>query len=157
MPPRSLPTTGIPRASASRTTIGWFSYQRDGTATTAAPSINRCTSALSTRPMEAHLPRRDRVRQRAKLRLIGPGPGDVQHAVSISPMARMAMSIPFSGESRPATSTPVPGAFLIGMSAVSMKCGTWTHAPRIDARRAHSTLEEPARADEDAAPASTRE
>jgi len=48
MPPSALPTTGTPRARASSTTIGWFSYQRDGTATTdAAGNFSVGAPALS--------------------------------------------------------------------------------------------------------------
>jgi hypothetical protein len=124
MPPRALPTTGTPRASASSTTIGWFSYHREGTTTTAAASMSRCTSFLSTRPWKRTCPGATDSARARSVPSSGPVPAMSSVAPSIAPTARMAMSTPFSGESRPATRIPRPVDDCIGMSFVSMKCGT---------------------------------
>ena len=106
-PPRSLPSTGRPSASASTTVIGHGSSLRAGASSTAAPRRSRASASSDEPAEEGHVARPPRVaRRRASS---GPAPA-IRSGTPASRAARIAMSKPFSSTSRPAASAYVPSA-----------------------------------------------
>ena len=105
--------------------MGWFSYQREGTATTEAPSMSLWTPLFGTSPRKRTLPGATVSARRRSRASSEPVPATSRRPPGSRPMARIATSTPFSGESRPATRTGPPGELLTAMQRVSMKCGRW--------------------------------
>ena len=106
-----MATTGTPQANASSTAIGWFSYQRDGTATHRARRTRPSSSALGSRPWKRTRPGARSAAQRLQPGPLGPVAGDVELGAGAEPaMASMSESTPFSADRRPAKTHRPPGA-----------------------------------------------
>ena len=117
-----MATTGTPQAKASSTIIGWFSCQREGTATTRAARIISSTRRFGTAPWKRIRPGARLAARASSAPRSGPSPSTSSTAAGWLATASTSTSTPFSAERRPAKTTPSPAPLRTATSAVLAKC-----------------------------------
>ena len=160
-PPRSVPSTGTPRANDSRTASGWFSCQRDGTTLSAGRpdqvlqrrrgSGGRGSGPARAPPPRPATPARRAPGRRRRCRAARPSAGRWSRSGRPSPTARIRVSTPFSC-GQPAGEDGAPG-WRSPVRGATVEVGEVRLHPdpvRVDAGRRHLLGQEPARRDEPA-------